>query len=210
MIVYGIELSGRQGSGKTTTSNLLKDWAEKNGVKFYGVKFADTLYAMHDAVRTVALERGIDMPKKDGKLLQLLGTEWGRANYGENIWVNSAKATIEGILNEEKLTEEAFKKHTFDTAPVSEPKIMIVIDDCRFPNELEAFKKDFLTVRLTADRDARKGRADSWRDAENHQSETALDGMEEQFDLLLDTVALGKEKVVSVIMDMAVLKGKKV
>lgn len=198
MIVYGIELSGQQGSGKTTTLNGLKAYAEKNGIKFVGVKFAETLYAMHDAVRKVALERGIDMPVKDGKLLQLLGTEWGRNNYGENIWVDSVKKTINTVIESEKYG---------DTTDV---KVMIVIDDCRFPNELEAFKNNFLTVRLTADRDARKGRADSWRDTENHASETALDGMEDQFDLVLDTVALDKEKVVSTIVDMMVLRGKKV
>jgi hypothetical protein len=209
MIVYGIMLSGTQGSGKTTTSDMLKEWAQKNDVRFYGVKFACTLYEMHDAVRDIAVKKGIDMPKKDGKLLQLLGTEWGRTNYGENVWVDATKKTVENITNEELLVEETFKRHTNN--PYKKGlKIMVVIDDCRFPNELDAFKGEFLTVRLTADRDSRKARADGWRDTENHPSETALDGMEDQFDLVLDTVALSKDKVTSVILDMAVLKGKRV
>ena len=134
--------------------------------------------------------------------LQWLGTDWGRKNFGDNVWVNATKKEVENIISTHKETNIA---NLIDAC-----KIMVVIDDCRFPNELEAFKDNFLTVRLTADRDARKGRADSWRDTENHASETALDGLEDQFDLVLDTVALDKEKVVSTILDMMVLRGKKV
>jgi len=183
MKIYGILLSGKQGSGKTTTSNKLKKYAEDNGIKFFSVKFADTLYEMHNAIKAIARTKGIPMPEKDGKLLQLLGTEWGRNGYGENIWVDAAKNAVANII------EANFNQN-----------IMIVIDDCRFPNELVAFN-NFLTVRLVADRDARKVRTDSWRDTENHLSETALDDFANNFDLFIDTTIASSDEAVRIIIE---------
>lgn len=193
MNVYGIMLSGKQGSGKTTTANKLKEWADKKGIPFKTVKFAGTLYEMHDAIKAIAHKKGIPMKEKDGPFLQWLGTEWGRNGFGENVWVNATKTEIDGIIKH-------YEKEGVD--------VMIVVDDCRFPNELEVFKH-FLTVRLSADRDARKVRADAWRDNENHQSETALDEFEYNFDLLLDTVDHPPEEITKTIIEFMLLKGVK-
>src|SRR5579871_2201221 len=171
-MIYGIMLSGKQGSGKTTTAKKIMEWADKNNYAFAAVKFAGTLYEMHDAIKRIAHSKGIPMPEKDGGLLQWLGTEWGRNGYGENVWVNATKNEVNNLVKNYK---------EFDV------NALIVIDDCRFPNELEAFSH-FLTVRLSADRDARKGRADAWRDNEHHASETALDEYDNKFDLILNTV----------------------
>src|SRR5271170_6027953 len=132
MNVYGIMLSGRQGSGKTTTAKKLEQWALEKGFSFKTVKFAGTLYEMHDAFKKIAHSKDIPMKEKDGPFLQWLGTEWGRDGFGDNVWVNATKKEVSNGI-------ETYKEY----GPAD--NLMIVIDDCRFPNELDAFKH-FLTV----------------------------------------------------------------
>ena len=60
----------------------------------------------------------------DGKtpreLLQLLGTEWGRNSIYEDIWVNLWSIKVSKLLQEGR---------------------NVVVDDLRFPNEMDAIKK---------------------------------------------------------------------
>lgn len=163
-------ISGKQGSGKSTLANAIQSHWIQNA---YGVCehfcFAQPLYDMHNlCLNYLKKEAGIDRGNKDGVLLQLLGTEWGRKTVDENIWVNIMKHKISVLEREHR--------HN----PV------VVISDCRFKNELEAFPQA-LKVRLECDRDVRKGRAHSWRDSENHPSETDLDGA--AFDLTFNSDA---------------------
>jgi len=165
-----ILVSGKMGSGKSTLSRNLKLRFEADGFEVLYVRFAAPLYEMHDRVLGVLSDLGIPVPKKDGKLLQLLGTDWGRAEFGDNIWVNLTRKKIEWFMSGE-----------------NPEKRVVILDDCRFKNELFGFPEAF-KVRLVCDRDARKGRADAWRESENHQSEVDLDDVgQDAFDIVLDT-----------------------
>jgi len=163
-----ILISGKQGSGKSTLSrNLILNF-QQDGYEVLQVRFSAPLYEMHNRVLGVIAGHGLSVPEKDGKLLQLLGTEWGRVVYGENIWVDIARKRIELFMT-------------------GTGKRVAIIDDCRFKNELFGFPEAF-KVRLVCDRDTRKGRADAWRDTENHQSEIDLDDVDSsEFDVVLDT-----------------------
>lgn len=174
-------ISGKQGSGKSTLQKALHEGAYRAGFKrSFCLNFADTLYQMHDAVLNIVREKGISPPfEKDGKLLQLLGTEWGRSVIGENVWVDILKHEI---LN---LREVA------GTSSAYSPQLVIVAD-CRFRNEFDAFP-GALRVRLEASQDTRQVRTNSWRKDTFHPSEVDLDGYTNQFDMVLHTDHTGKD-----------------
>jgi energy-coupling factor transporter ATP-binding protein EcfA2 len=159
-------LSGPQGSGKSAIAAEMIKCLRHAGEKPLLLKFADPLYEMHDLCRTVLRRYSVDLfPGVDGRLLQLLGTEWGRDSRGENIWVdifrNRLKAAQSGI---------------------------VICDDARFPNEMDAFKDvaTVMKVRLTASEECRKARAAKWRTDTEHESETALNSYHD-FDLRFNT-----------------------
>lgn len=168
-----ILISGKQGSGKSTLSTNLHRYLTERGKICFTMKFADPLYEMQAAIREVAEEYGIPFEKKEGALLQLLGTEWGRKIKGENVW---ADACVTAVAN----------------ASMNNPGAFFIIDDCRFPNELAAFPHA-LKLRLEASEDSRMGRADSWRMNTQHESEIALDHAVNQFDLLIKTDSWAKD-----------------
>lgn len=167
-------LSGTQGVGKTTTVKQLQADADK----FYHylgrvktLKFADSIYNIHNIVLD-EMEKmtGVPRVKKDGTFLQYLGTEFGRNGWGSNVWVDILKKQIE------KMAEKSLTP------------LLILIDDCRFENEFDAFP-NALRVRLHAPEEVRKARAESWRENTNHPSETGLDVYEKdnRFDLYFNT-----------------------
>lgn len=172
-----IMLSGKQGSGKSTISEALKEyWFNKHHKNMVSqLKFAGVLYEMHDAVLNV-LHKYMAPRQivKDGPLLQLLGTEWGRKTIGENIWVELMNAQIY-----KKIIDCPIGLHSHG---------LLIIDDCRFENEFDALP-DALRVRLRAEEGARKARCSMWRENTNHPSETGLDdyAVQGQFDLYLST-----------------------
>jgi len=167
-----VKISGKQGSGKSTVAEALKLRAKKSNYDFVGImKFATTLYALHDMLlNKMETLTGVPRVKKDGTLLQLLGTEWGRKTFGENVWVDILGKEISKLYDKE-----------------SKLKRLIIIDDCRFENEFDGIQG--LNVRLIAPENIRKSRADAWRDATDHPSETGLDKYQDQlkFDLTLET-----------------------
>ncbi len=133
---------------------------------------------MHDSIRAIARVNGIDVSsKKDGELLQYLGTEWGRKKFGKNVWVNCIQTKINGWI-------EYLERP--DTQEIK--KCMFVISDCRFENEFDGFP-DALRVRLQCRREVRMKRCTYWRENDTHLSETSLDrySIDEKFDLYLDT-----------------------
>ena len=164
-------ISGKQGSGKTTLSDTIKKYAVDYDFDFVStLKFADTLYELHEyLLNKMETLTGKPRIKKDGKLLQILGTEWGRENFGENVWVDILKKKIE------KLESQKSKR-------------LIIIDDCRFENEFDAFP-EALRVRLYCAENVRKLRTDAWRDNTNHPSEIGLDDYSAKnlFDVTYDT-----------------------
>lgn len=168
-------LSGKQGSGKTTLQKKLVDawiWQLKSGAMC--VNFADILYEMHNSVLDVLHrywpDRGL---KKDGPLLQLLGTEWGRNSIDQNIWVKCLEKKIELMARPD----------------IKAPGPgLTIIGDCRFENEFDGFP-GALRVRLDCSEEVRRQRCEMWRENTGHPSEVSLDhyAAEGKFDLYLDT-----------------------
>ena len=128
---------------------------------------------MHDYCRTVLVEKGvqIDLNTKDGPLLQLLGTEWGRKHLGEDVWVDALKGSIR-------------KAKRLNAAS----QLAIVVDDMRFENEFDGFP-EACKIRLEASKIVRMQRCEMWREQDEHPSEVALDEYSEQgmFDIKLHT-----------------------
>lgn len=198
MTVQTILLSGKQGSGKTTLAELLvAELHKEKNTRVFHLRFAEGIYRMHDFARSLLESRGLAHPpgkeSKDGDLLQYLGTEWGRNQYGQSVWVDFTLATIQ------RLTEIEGK--LFD-------KLYFVISDARFPNEFNAFSSG-LRVRLVASEACRKERAEMWRVNTNHLSETALDDFANDglFDLYLDTEQMGPRACAADIIDALQKKG---
>lgn len=185
-----ILISGKQGSGKSTLTSLLLEALDGWTCE---LKFASVIYDIHDAARAVLQDLGIDPPPgleiKDGKLLQFLGTEWGRQTYGEDIWVKCAQAEV----------AKYFKRQE-DTG-LAEEGSAVIVSDCRFKNEFEAFP-EALRIRLECPRELRQQRCEQWRDNDKHPSEIDLDTYvaENRFDLVFDTHLDRPEKIVEKIL----------
>jgi len=167
-------ISGKQGSGKSTTANGLVEKLVANGYPQTRIfKFAGPLYEMHDAVLEVLGKYGIKRPDlvKDGPLLQVLGTEWGRSTVDTNIWVKCAQNTVQNW----------FDRRPYDSA-------IAILDDCRFENEFDAFP-EALKVRLECSAATRQKRCSMWRENQKHPSETGLDMYAElgKFDVVYET-----------------------
>lgn len=175
-------LSGKQGSGKTTLQkSLVEKWFQVHGRQPTVVNFADILYEMHNAVLTILHQYWPNRKLvKDGPLLQMLGTDWGRNTIDENIWVK---------ILQNKVSFTTFK-----------PNDLVVVGDCRFPNEFDAFP-GALRVRLNAPEGVRKERVSMWRENSNHASETGLDEYDKQgkFDIYLDTQMMTADLCMSLV-----------
>jgi energy-coupling factor transporter ATP-binding protein EcfA2 len=182
-----VVISGKMGAGKSTLSRILKSYVPEK-YRVIEVKFAGVLYEMHDALLTILnkydIQRNI---VKDGTLLQLLGTEWGRNTIDQNIWVNTTKAKIKALA-------EASLKERPDKIP------LFVIDDCRFKNEFDTMP-EALRIRLQCPRVIRRLRCTAWRDNEDHPSETDLDTYvgQNKFDLVFETDKMIPETQVEII-----------
>ena len=118
-----IGIAGFAGAGKSTLAEIL---VHEHG--FARIKFADGL---KDMLRALGLgEEWIegDLKEKPCQLLlgrspryamQTLGTEWGRKCLGEDFWVNYWFARVQ--------------RHF-----AASPGARVVVDDVRYPNELQA------------------------------------------------------------------------
>jgi hypothetical protein len=191
-----ILISGKQGSGKTTLAENIQNYFQgkirPNGKRYevYKLRFSEPLYKMHDACREVLKSYNYtfyDYDKKDGNLLQLIGTEWGRATVSPNLWVEMLNNKIRML-----------------------PKDAIVtVEDCRFENEFDAFMNvpHCIRVRLEASRQSRKLRASMWRENENHPSEVDLDHYAAMgaFDMTLNSDNLGAEEVLKQVLERATI-----
>lgn len=166
-----ILISGKQGSGKSTLSDYLTMCINREGFLVSPIKFADPLYAMHEKCLLVLKMYGIrpmDMAK-DGELLQVLGTEYGREKLGVDVWAKTAFKRVQHFLS-------GSKTH------------FAIIDDCRFENEFLFFPNAY-RIRLSASETLRKQRCSYWRENTKHPSEIGLDSFESQgrFDAVYTT-----------------------
>lgn len=117
-----IALSGKMGSGKSTALEMIK----KVSRDFQGtelVKFAAPLYDIQEYVYSRIShvhQRPYDFIK-DRKLLQWLGTEWGRGTISDSLWVDLWADQVERLKT-------------------GRDNLLIVCDDCRFDNEAKMVK----------------------------------------------------------------------
>jgi hypothetical protein len=114
-----VMVAGKMGAGKTTFSDMLLAELNKSG-------WRSGKFALATPIKNIALSMGWDGKKdeKGRKLLQVLGTEGGRA-YNENCWVS--------LLIDKYIPNQP--KYPFD---------VIIIDDWRFPNERTYIENNLL------------------------------------------------------------------
>jgi hypothetical protein len=141
-----VGLIGAAGAGKSTVANILE-----NDYEFSKIRFANGIKSM---LRALLYEAGVDHGRIhemiDGSLketacdelagksprycLQTLGTEWGRDFLSQNFWVDLTMHSVDNLL--------AISKS-------------VVIDDVRFPNEVQAVKDSGGRIfRVMRDQDA--------------------------------------------------------
>lgn len=178
-----VQISGKKGSGKSETQKLLAAAAfQRFKMRVAKINYADELYLIHNFALNRLRECGIEIPDDhiDRELLQYLGTDWGRKNYGPTVWVDMVKNKV----GKEKLM------HTD----------LVIIADARFENEFDAFE-DSLRVRLVCPEEIRKSRCKKWGNT-LHPSETSLDDYEAagKFDLYLNTDTTPAQGCVELIM----------
>lgn len=121
MILVGI--SGTMGSGKSTAFKFLQD-----NYKVFGeahlVKFAGPLYDIQEFIyrRISSVYERPEGFEKNRKLLQWIGTDFGRDTISKTLWIDLWKAEVAELAK--KLPEDTF----------------LICDDVRFENEIEAVK----------------------------------------------------------------------
>jgi hypothetical protein len=181
-----ILLSGKQSSGKTSAASALQACLNARGIQTPRYRFAQPLYEMHDHCIEVLEKYGIRRNIiKDGALLQLIGTEWGRNTIDQNIWVKCAQSWYQQL-----------PAHGDMFGPV-----IALIDDLRFKNEFTAFEgRDVIKVRIECAREIRRSRSESWRENELHISEIDLDDWSDKFDLVLNSAFMSTDVIVNAIV----------
>lgn len=118
-----IGLTGNMGCGKTTVCNIITDFSRIPVIK---TKFAKPLYDMQEMLYN-SISSVYTRPYtfvKDRKLLQFLGTDWGREVLGPDIWVNLWKNRLEEV----ELSMEEMNISNY----------IVLVDDVRFDNEAVA------------------------------------------------------------------------
>jgi hypothetical protein len=148
-----IGFNGKMGVGKSTAIQALKDLLLANSpVKL--VKFAQPLYDMQEFIyRRIAsvVQRDASFTK-DRKLLQWLGTEWGRGTISQSIWVDLWKHEVENCS----------------------AKTIVVCDDVRFDNEAETVKSlGGKIIEITSNQT--QNRIDTKSGIVQHSSEAGID-----------------------------------
>ena len=147
---------GKAGAGKTYCANYLKE--------HYLYKTAKFAYPVYNIAYDYF---NMNKELKDRNLLQIIGTEAGREQLDNNIWVNR-------FLEDMAIVSYA-------SGLLGIPYHKWVLDDCRFPNEHEALKKaGWIGIYLDVNDNIRLGRLgkrDGTKQEETlqHSSETSVD-----------------------------------
>lgn len=193
--VVVVMISGKQGSGKSTTAQALRAVLGSKGIGVIYDRFAKPLYDAHDAVLAVLRPQGI-LPdpdiKKDGLLLQVLGNDWAR-EVDPNMWVRAFQNRVQQY------------KDRFAANP--HMKVAIICEDCRYVNEFDAIP-DAVRVRLEAPEEVRHPRTDQWRKNTTHKSEVDLDQhvLDGKFDRVFRTDTTSVSDVTAAVGDLVVAK----
>jgi len=108
-----IYIVGKAGSGKSTVATFL--------VEKYGYQVAKFAYPVYNLAYNY-----FDMKGKDRRLLQVLGTDIGRGQIDNNLWVTR-------FLQDMLMVEGTRKK-------LNLPTRFFILDDCRFINEHKLLK----------------------------------------------------------------------
>ena len=114
-----IGFHGKMGVGKSAAIEQLKGLISQ---PLALIKFAQPLYDMQEFIYTRicgVYTRPADF-KKDRKLLQWIGTEWGRGQISQTLWIDLWRAEAERATASGRL---------------------VVCDDVRFDNEAEVIKR---------------------------------------------------------------------
>lgn len=150
MIIIGF--TGKMGVGKSTAIERIKRLNHKT----FNIKFAGPLYQIQEHVyNTIApvYQRPASFVK-DRKLLQWIGTEFGRS-LSETLWVDLWKDQVRKYMQE-------------FINPV------ILCDDVRFDNEAEAVRSlGGVVVEIISDKN--KERIDTTSGLVHHKSEAGID-----------------------------------
>lgn len=148
-----IGLTGRMGSGKSTAVSILECLNRESTAV---VKFAQPLYDLQEAAykRIGSVYQRPFNFIKDRKLLQWLGTEWGRGTISETLWVDLWSAETQHLLD-------------MGTS-------LVVSDDVRFDNEAQMVKAMGGSV-VQIISDATEKRIDTKAGISNHASEAGVD-----------------------------------
>lgn len=115
-----ITFTGAMGSGKTTAIDCIRRLQRK---MIRPIKFAQPLYDIQEYAYQ-RIQNVYERPEnfiKDRKLLQFLGTEWGREGIRDSLWVDIWKDEVGYTLENYTNT-------------------IVVTDDVRYDNEAEAIK----------------------------------------------------------------------
>lgn len=181
-----ILLSSKQGGGKTDTSRWILGQLRTGDVGALVIKFADPLYEMHDSIKKILEPYGYQPKVKWGSLLQYLGTDFGRKELDENIWLKIAGKRCSDFFDRSSGSAYWMKS------------AIVIFDDLRFKNEWsisDYFGPDHdvevFRIRLACPEEIRRERCENWRENATHQSEIDLDDWIDRFDLVVDT---SKEK----------------
>ncbi len=149
-----IGFTGAMGSGKSEAIKVLNQMLHEYRLESYLLKFAQPLYDIQEMIYT-RIAPVHQRPKdfvKDRKLLQWIGTEWGRDSISNTLWIDLWKA--EAV---ERLSLEQF----------------VLCDDVRFENEAETFKQmGGIIIKLQTTRN--KERITTANGIVNHASENGL------------------------------------
>ena len=165
-LIMRVAFIGKMRSGKDTAAEFL---LERSRAAI--IKFADPLYDMQEAIYTIA-DLPYDENTKDRRLLQLLGTEWGREK-DPDLWLNIFEKTVNSCKN-----------------------LNIICTDCRFPNELALVKRlGFTTVKIITKDEIRMARGAT---NTNHESERHIDEMQADIDIYnIGTLEDFKQKILN-------------
>lgn len=149
-----VAFTGQMGSGKSTAIEYYRsNFTNMNGVNL--IKFAAPLYDIqsyvYNRIKDVYIPHASFV--KDRKLLQWLGTEWGRGTISSTLWVDLWKAEV---------TKSRSAK--FES---------VVCDDCRFDNEAEAVKSlGGVIIQIVSDKASQRNTAANG--ISNHSSEAGI------------------------------------